>query len=255
MEVTGGRVSDTEERRRATAAKIVIGREEIDKFGDANVGEVRTALAGAAAELLDLRSIPEERRGDSFAGDVRQVVDYINDLDVVERAERRIHLGVRIVTLDRVLGERDAGPQDDERHRLLALQLVGHRHHAGLHDPGVALQHLLHGVAPEQVVASSIRTRLEYRDGKPVLIRLPEVDFIDDKSGKPVGISRFIGRRPIAAFGNSDGDFEMLEWTTTAPGRRLGLLDLTRAVTGEELTPKYLLRYLTERYAGLYGVV
>jgi len=57
------------------------------------------------------------------------------------------------------------------------------------------------------------------REGKPVLIRLPEVDFNDDKAGKPVGIHKFIGRRPIMAFGNSDGDFEMLEWTSAAKGR------------------------------------
>ena len=82
----------------------------------------------------------------------------------------------------------------------------------------------LYGVPPEQVIGSSIRTRYEVRDGGPVIVRLPEIDFIDDKAGKPVGIHKFIGRRPIAAFGNSDGDFEMLEWTTSGPGRRLGLI-------------------------------
>ena len=82
----------------------------------------------------------------------------------------------------------------------------------------------LYGVPPEQVVGSSIKTRYEVRDGRPVIVRLPEIDFIDDKAGKPVGIHKFIGRRPIAAFGNSDGDFEMLEWTTSGPGRRLGLI-------------------------------
>jgi hypothetical protein len=62
------------------------------------------------------------------------------------------------------------------------------------------------------------------RNGQPVIVRLPEIDFIDDKAGKPVGIHKFIGKRPIAAFGNSDGDFEMLEWTTSAPGARLGVI-------------------------------
>ena len=81
-----------------------------------------------------------------------------------------------------------------------------------------------YGVPPERVVGSTIRTRYEVRDGKPVIVRLPEVDFIDDGPGKPVGIHKFIGRRPIAAFGNSDGDFEMLEWVTSAPGPRLGLI-------------------------------
>ena len=82
----------------------------------------------------------------------------------------------------------------------------------------------VYGVPPEQVIGSSIKTKYEVRDGKPVLVRLPELNFINDKSGKPVGIQQHIGRRPIAAFGNSDGDFEMLEWTTSAPGARLGLI-------------------------------
>ena len=73
-------------------------------------------------------------------------------------------------------------------------------------------------------MGSSIRTKYELRDGKPVIARLPEIDFIDDKAGKPVGIHRFIGRRPVLAFGNSDGDFEMLEWTTSGTGPRLGLI-------------------------------
>lgn len=81
-----------------------------------------------------------------------------------------------------------------------------------------------YGIPPEQVVGSGIRTKYELRNGKPVIARLPEVDFIDDKAGKPVGIHKFIGRRPVLAFGNSDGDFEMLEWTTAAPGAQLGLL-------------------------------
>ncbi len=71
----------------------------------------------------------------------------------------------------------------------------------------------VYGIPPEQVVGSSIKTKYEMRDGKPVLVRLPEINFIDDKTGKPVGINEHIGRRPIAAFGNSDGDQQMLEWT------------------------------------------
>jgi len=81
-----------------------------------------------------------------------------------------------------------------------------------------------YGIPPEQVVGSSIRTKLEMRDGRPVLVRLPEVDFIDDKAGKPVGINSRIGRRPIASFGNSDGDREMLEWTQAGLGPRLMVL-------------------------------
>src|SRR6185503_2845446 len=82
----------------------------------------------------------------------------------------------------------------------------------------------VYGIPPEQVVGSTICERFELRNGKPVLLRLPEVDFIDDKEGKPVGIHKFIGRRPIFAAGNSDGDREMIEWTTAGPGARLGLI-------------------------------
>jgi hypothetical protein len=82
----------------------------------------------------------------------------------------------------------------------------------------------VYGISPEQVVGSSVKTKYEVRDGKPVLVRLPELNFIDDKEGKPVGINSHIGRRPIAAFGNSDGDQQMLEWTAAGPGARLALL-------------------------------
>lgn len=78
---------------------------------------------------------------------------------------------------------------------------------------------------PEQVVGSSIKTRYEMRDSTPVLFRLPDIDFIDDKAGKPIGINSHIGRRPIAAFGNSDGDLEMLQWATLGTsGARFGLI-------------------------------
>jgi phosphoglycolate phosphatase-like HAD superfamily hydrolase len=82
----------------------------------------------------------------------------------------------------------------------------------------------VYGIPPEQVVGSSIKVKFELRDGEPVLVRLPEVDFIDDKAGKPVGIHKFIGRRPIAAFGNSDGDLQMLQWTAAGEGKRFMLL-------------------------------
>ena len=83
---------------------------------------------------------------------------------------------------------------------------------------------MAYGVRPEQVVGSSIKTRFQIKDGVPELFRLPEINFVDDGPGKPVGIHEYIGRRPIAAFGNSDGDLEMLQWTTNAGGRRFGLI-------------------------------
>jgi hypothetical protein len=79
----------------------------------------------------------------------------------------------------------------------------------------------VYGIPPEQVIGSSIKMRFELRDGKPVLVRLAELNFIDDGPGKPVGIQQHIGRRPVAAFGNSDGDLQMLQWTAAGPGSRL----------------------------------
>ena len=84
----------------------------------------------------------------------------------------------------------------------------------------------VYGIPPEQVVGSSIKTKYELRDGKPVLMRLPEMNFIDDKTGKPVGINSHIGRRPIAAFGNSTGDRQMLEYTKAGDGVRLAMIVL-----------------------------
>jgi phosphoglycolate phosphatase-like HAD superfamily hydrolase len=80
-----------------------------------------------------------------------------------------------------------------------------------------------YGIPPEQVIGSTIKTKFEMRGGKPVIARLPELDFLDDKEGKPVAINKFIGRRPRAAFGNSDGDLQMLQWTCAGPGARFCL--------------------------------
>ncbi len=82
----------------------------------------------------------------------------------------------------------------------------------------------VYGIPPEQVVGSSGKTKLEMRNGRPVLVKLPEIEFIDDKEGKPVGINRFIGRRPILAFGNSDGDLQMLQYAAAGSGSRLMLI-------------------------------
>ena len=84
----------------------------------------------------------------------------------------------------------------------------------------------VYGVPPELVVGSSIATKYEYQDGKPVLMRLPKVFFFDEKTGKPEGINLFIGKRPLAAFGNAGGDREMLEWTQAGGGARLMMLVL-----------------------------
>jgi hypothetical protein len=79
----------------------------------------------------------------------------------------------------------------------------------------------VYGIPPEQVIGSSIKKRYGIIDGEPAIMRLPEMDFIDDKEGKPLGIDKFIGKRPVAAFGNSDGDLQMLQWTAAGDGNRL----------------------------------
>jgi hypothetical protein len=82
----------------------------------------------------------------------------------------------------------------------------------------------VYGIPPEQVMGSSIKLKFDMLDGRPILIRLPDIDFIDDGPGKPVGIQKVIGRRPIASFGNSDGDLQMLQWTAAGEGPRFMLL-------------------------------
>jgi hypothetical protein len=81
----------------------------------------------------------------------------------------------------------------------------------------------VYSIPPEQVIGSSIKVKFEMREGTPVLVRLPELNFYDDKEGKPIAIHQQIGRRPLAAFGNSDGDLQMLQWTTAGQGPRFAL--------------------------------
>lgn len=82
----------------------------------------------------------------------------------------------------------------------------------------------VYGIPPEQVVGSSMKTKFELRSGTPVIVLLPGISFIDDNGGKPLGINEHIGRRPIAAFGNSDGNLQMFQWTTAGIGARFALL-------------------------------
>jgi hypothetical protein len=82
----------------------------------------------------------------------------------------------------------------------------------------------VYGIPPEQVVGSTSKLQYEVKDGQPAILRLPQIDFIDDKTGKPVGIQKHIGRRPVFAAGNSDGDQQMLEWTTAGKGTRFGMI-------------------------------
>ena len=99
----------------------------------------------------------------------------------------------------------------------------------------------VYGIPPEQVIGTLFKTEFELRGGQPVLRIVPELWHNNDKGGKPVGIHTFIGRRPIAAFGNSDGDLQMLQWTTAAPGARLAMIvhhtDAEREVAYDRTSP------------------
>ncbi|WP_226667561.1 HAD family hydrolase [Microbulbifer aggregans] len=81
-----------------------------------------------------------------------------------------------------------------------------------------------YGIPPDQVVGTSLRAKYEVRDGKPVIVKQPEINLVDDKEGKPVGIHQYIGQRPIFVAGNSDGDYQMLEWATAGDGPRFGII-------------------------------
>ncbi|MCO1334763.1 haloacid dehalogenase-like hydrolase [Microbulbifer sp. OS29] len=82
----------------------------------------------------------------------------------------------------------------------------------------------LYGIPPEQVIGSRLKARYKSRDGHPAIVKTDELAFLTDKQGKPLAINEFIGRRPVFAAGNSDGDLQMLEWTTSAAGPRFGML-------------------------------
>ncbi|MBA55162.1 MAG: haloacid dehalogenase [Pseudomonadales bacterium] len=82
----------------------------------------------------------------------------------------------------------------------------------------------VYGIPPEQIIGSRIKTKFEMKQGKPAIVRLPELEFLNDKAGKPIGIHQAIGQRPLMAFGNSDGDMQMLQWTTAGEGARFAAL-------------------------------
>ena len=82
----------------------------------------------------------------------------------------------------------------------------------------------VYGIPPDQIVGSSVKVKFEMKEGTPALVKLPEINFIDDKEGKPVGIHQHIGKRPVFTAGNSDGDYAMLQYTTSGKGPRLGMI-------------------------------
>ena len=150
------------------------------------------------------------------------------------------HAGMTSVEFDKISRDWFAGAEHPRFHRpytALAyrpmIEVLEHLRANGFKTYAVsgggiefmrAISDRMYGIPPDQVIGSSGKVRYELRGGTPVLVRLPEIDFIDDKDGKPVAIQKFIGQRPIAAFGNSDGDQQMLQWTAAGPGRSLAVL-------------------------------
>jgi phosphoglycolate phosphatase-like HAD superfamily hydrolase len=116
-----------------------------------------------------------------------------------------------------------------------------------------------YGIPPEQVVGSSVVAEFQVKDGKPALVRMPKIDFINDKAGKPVGIYEHIGRRPILAFGNSDSDIQMIEYTLAGDGRRLGLFvhhtDADREYAYDRKSPVGTLDKALDRAAALPWII
>jgi hypothetical protein len=191
------------------------------------------ALAPQHPEWKDREPFASLLRGDlkaALAGGEKAVVEIV----------MATHAGTTTEEFDGIVRDWLATAHHPTTHRLYTemvyqpmLELLGYLRANGfktyiVSGGGVefirAFSERVYGVPPGQVVGSTIKTRYELRGGAPALVRLPELNFIDDGPGKPVGIQERIGRRPIAAFGNSDGDFQMLEWTTAGAGARLGVI-------------------------------
>lgn len=185
---------------------------------------------------------PEWKEQEPFAsllkGDMRAAVAG-GERAIIEMV-MATHAGMTTEEFDRIVSDwiatarhPNTGKLYTEMVYLPMLELLAYLRHNGFKTfivSGAGIEFIrpwsqsVYGIPPEQVIGSSIRTEYEVRDGQPVLVRLPELNFIDDKAGKPVGIQQHIGRRPFMAFGNSDGDFEMLQWTTAGQGPRFAMI-------------------------------
>ncbi len=177
-------------------------------FQAALEGDMETLVAGGKEALLKLVMASHSGMStDEFAGIVRQWIDSARHPETGRRYKKMVYQPM-LELLDYM---RDNG---------FRIWIVSG---GGIEFLRVWSEEV-YGVPPEQVIGSSIKTQFEVGEQGPLLMRLPELDFFDDKAGKPLAIHKFIGRRPIAAFGNSDGDLEMLQWTTAGSGLRFGMI-------------------------------
>jgi Chaperonin 10 Kd subunit len=180
------------------------------------VGQRRDARAGECCEPVGLDRDRPDRRGDRRHG--RPVRLAGPPVDRVDRGTTAMDFVIETHELTKRYGAQTA----------VDLQDV-HRLGRGVEFMRVFAEEI-YGIPPEQIVGSVGETKLEVRNGKAVLVKLPKINLVDDKAGKPVGIHRFIGRRPVLAFGNSDGDHQMLQWTAAGDGLRfMGLVRHTDA--------------------------
>jgi phosphoserine phosphatase len=212
------------DRVKAQAAKHPEWRKK-QPFRAALAGDVKTLAAGGARELMEIVAVTHA--GQTQEEFRAQVEDWLANA-------RHVAFKTRYETLV-------YRPMLELLDYLRANKFKTYIVTGGGVEFVRAFAERAYGVPPEQVVGSTIETRFERTDGKPVLRRKPKIAFIDDKDGKPVAIDAHIGRRPIAAFGNSDGDYEMLEWTTAGPGPRLGMIvrhdDAAREASYDRDTP------------------
>jgi phosphoglycolate phosphatase-like HAD superfamily hydrolase len=195
------------DRIKATAGQHPEWR-ECEPFRSILAGDLAKAMAGGEKGLAELLVATHSgMTTDEFAAVVRQWI-------VTARHPRFGHLYTDLV------------------YRPM-LELLGYLRESGFRTfivsgGGIDFMRVwaqrVYGIPPEQVIGSQGKVAFETRAGEPVLVKLPQIDLLDDRAGKPVGIHKHIGRRPIAAFGNSDGDLEMLQWASSGPGRRFALI-------------------------------
>lgn len=171
-------------------------------------GDVKSALAGGEHELLEMvMATHAGMTSDEFSGIVK---DWL--------------ASAKHPTLKRPFTELVYQPMLELIHYLQANDFKTFIISGGGVEFMRSWTEQMYGIPPDQIIGSSIKTQFAWRDGQPVILRLPELYFFNDGAGKPAAIQHYIGRRPIAAFGNSDGDLEMLQWTSAGPGKSLGMI-------------------------------
>ncbi len=180
---------------------------EKEPFKSVLAGDLNTALAGGARSLIEILA----------AGSTNMTTEEF------DRVARAWIAAAKHPKTGRLYSEMVYQPMLELLAYLRANGFKTYIVSGGGSDFMRAFAERVYGIPPEQVIGSTGKLQFEMRDGQPVLVRLPALDFFDDKEAKPIAIQKHVGRRPIAAFGNSDGDLEMLQWTCAGAGARFCL--------------------------------